>query len=457
MKRTPSATTVRPAAAAPKTSPEPRIETPLVTPSAVPTTSAKSGIPAAIASAAEVAPLERTVFGHVDIDFSGQPLYFTSSFDGSQRFNMWLDTMRFAREFAERFGTTLHFTYFINTCYYDTTVRGSQIGRAQTREEVLVRRALTQQALNEGHEIGNHGVRHENGMTWSTERWKREFDEFHAVSDKTLFKPIIVEGRPVFPRFEPPGDVAPRAVGARCKGDDDCDSDSCIDVTAHDSFCTDRCNRKQPCPDNTACGTPLFNDQTDVCVPVPSFPIEHDGEILFDEHGEPNMDALEPYRIIGYRAPFLAFNDGLVETLVDRRYVYDASQVARPGMPLHVHIFDKRGAFLGFPLMQYPGTRAIPMDFNYLKAGLGGKPMIDDYKHSLLTAYAADSRPPWNIGHHFSTWRDGAYWDAMQTTVHFAAQGCPGKDDEKRCPEVRFVSFRDLARIVISKVRQNAP
>lgn len=438
--------------------PEPTVDPFLITPSAVPVTSATSLAAAAAGSAApEVPALDRTVFAHVDIDFSDEPLHFTSSFDGSQRFNMWLDTMRFARAFAQRYGTTLHFTYFINTCYYDTTVRGSQIGRAQTREEVLVRRALTQQALNEGHEIGNHGVRHENGMTWSAAQWKSEFDEFHALSDKMLFKPIEDEGRFAFPRFEPPTDVAPRGTGARCETAADCESSSCIEVTAHDSFCTQPCNRKKPCPDGTACGTPLFNDQTDLCVPVPSFPIKHDGEVLFDDRGEPNLDALERYRIIGYRAPFLAFNDGLVETLVDRRYVYDASQVARPGMPLHVHLFDKRGAFLGFPLMQYPGTRTIPMDFNYMRAGLGRKPMGDDYEHSLLKAYEADGRPPWNIGHHFSTWRDGAYWDAMRATLDFAAQGCPGEGGQQRCPDVRFPSFRDLARVVIGKVRKKAP
>ena len=82
-----------------------------------------------------------------DIAFQDGSLALTGAFDGSKRFGMWVDTIAFARTIPG-----LHFTYFINTCYYDHTVTGSAIGTSHSRDEDIVRMALTQQAINEGHE-----------------------------------------------------------------------------------------------------------------------------------------------------------------------------------------------------------------------------------------------------------------------------------------------------------------
>ncbi|MEM6709308.1 MAG: hypothetical protein AAF648_11030, partial [Pseudomonadota bacterium] len=110
--------------------------------------------------------------GKADELFEESPLYLTGAFDGSQRFGMWIDTLEFTRAFEREHGKPLHWTYFINTCYYDRTVSGSWIGTAQSRDEELARWALTQQALNEGHEIANHAVLHQDGSGWSADRWR---------------------------------------------------------------------------------------------------------------------------------------------------------------------------------------------------------------------------------------------------------------------------------------------
>lgn len=408
----------------------------------------------ASASAPPDEPFARTMVRRVGIDFSKSPLLFTASFDGSQRYGMWLDTMHFARELGREHGSPVRLTYFINTCYFDPSIKGSKIGRARSRPEALVRRALAQLAINAGHDVGNHGVRHDNGLKWSSKRWQEEFDEFHRWTDKNLFRPIRDEnGHAVFPRFAPTTS-SPGATGARCKTDDDCPAGQCLALTEEQRFCTQACNRKQPCPAPTVCGAPTFRDDTDVCVPPPTHPIVYRGVTLFDGEGHPNLERLKPYRIIGYRAPFLAGNDGLTEALLTHDYVYDASQLSPPGSPLRLSLADRSGVLLGFPLMQHRQTRTIPMDYNYLQVGASGQRMIKDYERSFVASFARPARTPWNVGHHFSLWRDGAYWQALQTAMRYASSGCPDDEGKPQCPEVAFVSFRELSRIIVRAVKR---
>ncbi len=396
--------------------------------------------------------LDRTLIAPLPVSFAGGPLHFTASFDGSQRFSMWLATMELAREIRRDHQKRVRFSYFVNACYYDPTVKGSLIGKAQSRAEVLVRAALTQVAINEGHDIGNHGVRHEDGGAWPVERWRRELDEFHAVMDGLLFWPVRDDdGEPVFPRFEPVDGAKAGATGARCQEDGDCPMGRCLAITDKARFCTQPCNRKLPCPAGTVCGTPSFSDDTDVCVPSPRFPLTFRGETLFDEHGAPNLKhpELEPYRIVGFRAPFLAYDDGTTEALLERRYRYDASQVAEPGPPLKIVFVGEHRAMFGFALMQERGAHTIPMDYNYRQIGADGARMLADYRLSLLAAYRAPERSPWGVGHHFADWHDGAYLKALGDTLRWAAAGCDGN-----CPDVEFPSYRRLAKIVAKKLRR---
>ena len=111
------------------------------------------------------------------------PMVLTGSFDaGSSPFRSWVATMEFAREIQATYKKPLRLTYFVTTAFYDTTVTGSAVGRAASRDEVLVRWALTQQALNEGHEVANHTVRHQDGGMWTAAQWQRAGEAYAAAA-----------------------------------------------------------------------------------------------------------------------------------------------------------------------------------------------------------------------------------------------------------------------------------
>jgi hypothetical protein len=249
--------------------------------------------------------------GKADDLFENGPLYLTGAFDGSKRFGMWVDTVDFTRYIKETYGKSLKWTYFINTCYFDPSVTGSWIGKALSQDEATVRWALVQQAINEGHEIGNHAVRHRDGTEWSYSQWRTELEEFDELVERNLFKPIHDPGvGPVFPKWRPMPSAGPGEVGAACDSDGDCDSGICLPVSDRASFCSAGCNKYNPCANGTVCGAPDWNESLDRCVPMPEFPVYHNGEMLFDANGQANLahPDLKPYRMTGFRAPQLGHN-----------------------------------------------------------------------------------------------------------------------------------------------------
>lgn len=397
-------------------------------------------------------PVDLDIGGKADTAFADGAFYLTGGFDGSQRFGMWVDTMEFTRRIERDYGKRIRWTYFINTCYYDRTVDHSWIGTAMSREEEIVRWALTQQALNEGHEIANHSVRHQDGSDWSVEQWRTELNEFHQLVQANLFEPMIEynEGEPeaVFPRWRPVPGVEAGEVGATCEADGDCDSGICLAVSNNRSFCSARCNRHNPCPDGTACGAPTWNESTDRCVPLPEFPVEYNEQVLFDAEGNANVahPDLTPIQLVGFRAPQLGQNAALFEVLTELNYLYDTSQVLPIGPPQRTvrsgRTFEE---LYQFGLMRNPGSLTIPMDYNYKVNNGSGERMTSDYRQSILDAYIERDRQPWNIGHHFALWQNGAYWQAMQDAFEFAAQGCPDEAGEARCPDTEFPTFHQLA------------
>jgi hypothetical protein len=404
----------------------------------------------ACASSGGDAPIDEPLRlgGKADGAFSAGPMYLSGAFDGSQRFAQWIDTMRFARTMNADYGKPLAFTYFINTCYYDHTVKGSWIGTSANTQEEIVRWALTQQAVNEGHEIGDHTVRHQDGSKWTLAQWRMELGEFHALVAKHLFQPIYDEdGAPVFPRWTAAPAAAAGAVGAACADDGECASHQCLPVTPTQGFCTQACNSKKSCPNATVCGAPGWTTDTDVCVPMPEFPVVYDGQELFAADGTPNLahPALEPYRVVGFRAPQLGQNAALYQTLTELGYRYDTSMVLPPGPPARTvrdhKVFD---SLYEFPLMKNPGSLTIPMDYNYYVSKGSGARMQADYRKSLVDSYKRNHQP-WNIGHHFALWQGGAYWAAMKDAFTFAAQGCPNAAGAAQCDGVTFVTFGELA------------
>ncbi len=402
---------------------------------------------APLPSASAVNPLLITLAQEPVARRAGEPFVFTAAFDGSMRFSLWLRLLEHARAMGAKYGQKPHYTFFVNACYYTAEKVESDVGRAMTRDEVLVRRALTQQAINEGHDIGDHGMGHHDGRLWDKSQWLAELDRFHQVMDFALFQPVLAgePARPVFPVFEPLAGASAGALGAACAGPSDCSSGLCAALTETTSVCSAPCNLHQKCPKGTACGAPMFRKDTDLCIVVPKFPVELDGKRLFDARGEPNLKhpRLVRYRIEGFRAPYLAANDALYDALSERGYRYDTSQSAGPGLPTLITPANEKKRILELPLVLHPGAAVLPMDYNYADRKVSPERMEADYR-AAIAASINRGNEPWNVGHHFALWNEGAYFDVLLRTVEHVLDGCK-VDGKATCPGARVLSFRELA------------
>jgi hypothetical protein len=86
------------------------------------------------------------------------------------------------------------------------------------------------------------------------------------------------------------------------------------------------------------------------------------------------------------------------------------------------------------------------MDYNFYanqSRGIDDKANKDFYREQMLSSYLEyfnsnyyGNRAPIHIGHHFSKWNGGAYWEAMKS---FASQVC-------RKPEVRCVTYAEYVK-----------
>ena len=153
--------------------------------------------------------------------------------------------------------------------------------------------------------------------------------------------------------------------------------------------------------------------------------------------------------IVGFRAPELGTNDNLDQTLANHHYRYDASRVSsNSDWPTK----NKFGLW-EFPLatIKLPpdNLTTISMDYNIFVIQTKAKNILEknsltwqanrDY---LLQAYRdyfyqhyRRNRAPIFIGHHFSKWNDGVYWEALKD---FAREVCG-------LPKVHCITHRALA------------
>ena len=158
--------------------------------------------------------------------------------------------------------------------------------------------------------------------------------------------------------------------------------------------------------------------------------------------GVPASTAHSP-DVVGYRAPLLGQNAALYQMLPTLGFRYDTSKTARPN-----YWPEKIGDVWNFPLgelnMSGSGRRVLSMDYNFYVAHSRGLPdpankakykqqMLDTYRGYFTSNYVGN-RAPIHIGHHFSRWNGGAYWEAMQ---EFALEVC-GQ------PNVRCGTYKDL-------------
>lgn len=162
--------------------------------------------------------------------------------------------------------------------------------------------------------------------------------------------------------------------------------------------------------------------------------LERFQDIMINTHeinGISNSNPREWTHIIasikGFRAPLLGWNNNMLRALRDMGYVYDTSRTAsRDYWPQQ----EGEGIW-NFPLASIPVGRGsvLSMDYNFLvlHKNSGADPqtsMQNAYDRYFEHNYGG-MRAPISIGHHFSRWRGGAYWRAMQ---NFGAKYCGIQD-----------------------------
>lgn len=150
-----------------------------------------------------------------------------------------------------------------------------------------------------------------------------------------------------------------------------------------------------------------------------------------------------PRDVVGFRAPQLGHSAGLFKTLPSKQYTYDTSKTSQAN-----YWPEQKAGVWNFPLAQLrivgSNKATLSMDYNFYFADSRGesnpagketykKQMIDTYMKYFESNYFGN-RAPIHIGHHFSKWNGGAYWEAMQT---FAKRVC-GQ------PEVKCGTYKEL-------------
>jgi hypothetical protein len=150
--------------------------------------------------------------------------------------------------------------------------------------------------------------------------------------------------------------------------------------------------------------------------------------------------------IKGFRAPLLATNTGLWTTLKNYKFAYDCSRTAASNYWPE----KKSTGTWNFPLadLKISGTskNTLSMDYNFYVAQSGGAPDAANkevYKKQMYDTYSAwfqrnyyGNRAPINIGHHFSMWNGGAYFESLKK---FASAVCG-------LPEVKCVTYTEYVK-----------
>jgi hypothetical protein len=118
------------------------------------------------------------------------------SFDGSQRLDMWEDSLAFAK------ANQVKFTYFVSAPYFlvNSDLKGhpywaeKEIGYAPLRpgnrdSMVSARFHFIAQAVEEGHEIASHLCGHYVGTGWTYEQWMKEMEFFKWTFSRPMPHP----------------------------------------------------------------------------------------------------------------------------------------------------------------------------------------------------------------------------------------------------------------------------
>jgi hypothetical protein len=169
-----------------------------------------------------------------------------------------------------------------------------------------------------------------------------------------------------------------------------------------------------------------FTQHTDMFADYPNEPMAR-RQIAFPQEGK-----------LGFRAPELGNDAAMFKSLAKEGYLYDTSKVGKPeAFPYKIE------GLWEVPLAKiwYGNTSSsiLSMDYNFYFKQSGAKdtakkgtPEWQQMYDDMLTSYRRyfdlnyhGTRAPVQIGHHFSLWNDGVYWEVMKA---FAKEVC-GKPD----------------------------
>jgi hypothetical protein len=171
-------------------------------------------------------------------------------------------------------------------------------------------------------------------------------------------------------------------------------------------------------------------------------------KIIFEGVGVTAPDlGFGPRDSVGFRAPQLGHSLGLYKAMPNRNYTYDVSKSDRAN-----YWPQKLNGIWNIPLAQLrivgSGKATLSMDYNFYVADsraeanpagkeIYKKQMIDTYMQYFESNYFGN-RAPVQIGHHFSKWNGGAYWEAMQVVA------------KRICglPEVKCVTFKEAVKFL---------
>lgn len=348
-----------------------------------------------------------------DIEAQGKvPQFVVFSFDGSKSLGMWRETMDFAKSMREQ-GAPLAFTYFINAVYflhgddrYQYQAPGyskgaSNIGFAESSEDIKTRVKMVNAALRDGHEIASHTAGHFDGSYWNREEWTTEFNSFTDILSGTD-KRILAEEN----------------------------------------------NHRN-----------VLNSAAAIVVAMMGI----DNQNVSNSNNSDTL-LLDLKTIKGFRAPLLGISPGMYETLRDKGYNYDSSKILRSALwpskdnkgiwqfPLNTVYLggDTNRSVLGMDYSMFVaqtnaqetlvrGTPEWQAAYNdVVKAWRG---YFESSYNSEDGKVGTGTRAPISIADHFSKWNDGVYWEAYKT---IAREIC-GK------PDVYCGTYRDLVMYLETK------